>query len=116
MHKLVILIEASENWPEGEEHWPEFLRQAESMPGLRREATSQVEFFVFGQTPYVRMHELYFDSRQEAEQAMTSLPGRLAGGLLQQMTGGQMTLFIAEHKEDELANIRKFRPAEEASR
>ena len=54
-------------------------------------------------------------STQAAEEAMTSNYGRRAGILLQQMTGGQMTLFIAEHKEDEITNIRKYHQSDESS-
>jgi hypothetical protein len=40
---------------------------------------------------------------------MSSPDGQAAGGLLQQMTGGRMSLFIADHKEDDLENIRRYR-------
>lgn len=115
MHKLVILIESVPDWENFEDNWPEFLHQVEEMPGLRREATSRVEDFLYGQVPYVQVHELFFDSLVEAQQAMASPSGRNAGRLLQEMTAGRMTLFIAEHKEDDLDNIRKFkeRPDEE---
>jgi uncharacterized protein (TIGR02118 family) len=109
MHKLVILIEEVENWRDFENLWPEFLHQAEEMPGLRREATSHVEEFIFGAKPVVQVHELFFDSLEAAQQAMVSPSGRAAGRLLQQMTRGNLTLFFAEHKEDELENIRKYK-------
>jgi hypothetical protein len=111
MHKLVILIEASEEWQAGEDTWPEFLHQVESMPGLRRETTSRVDRHLLG-AQYVLAHELYFDSLPEAERAMASPQGRLAGGLLQRMTGGKVALFFADHKEDELKNILKYRKPE----
>jgi hypothetical protein len=109
MHKLVILIGQVDNWRDLEDLWPEFLHQAEEMPGLRREATSQVEEFIFGTKPVVRVHELFFDSLEAAQQAMVSPSGRAAGRLLQQMTQGNLTLFFAEHKEDDLENIRKYK-------
>lgn len=112
MHKLVILIEASEQWQDGEKKWPEFLHQAEEMPGLLREATSQVETFLFGTTTYLKMHELFFQDQTAVEHAMASDRGRAAGKLLQQMTGGHMTLYIAEHREDDIANIRQYRSTE----
>ena len=111
MHKLVILIEAIEEPQELEELWPQFLHHVEEMPGLKREATSRVERFLFGETVYGQMHELFFDSRTQLEMALNSPPGREAGRLLQQMTGGRMTLFFAEHKEDDLENIRKYKQA-----
>jgi hypothetical protein len=109
MHKLVILIEALDNWEAFEDGWPEFLHQVEEMPGLLREATSRVDDFLFGRCAYSQVHELFFETLEEARQAMVSPQGRAAGRLLQQMTGGRMTLFFADHKEDDLTNIRKYR-------
>ncbi len=109
MHKLVILIHPSANWQEKEDEWPEFLHLAESMPGLRREATSRVERFLYGEPAVVHMHELFFETLEQAENAMASIQGRQAGALLQRMSGGRMTLFIADHKEDDIANLLKYR-------
>jgi hypothetical protein len=109
MHKLVILIEPVENMQMFDDMWPEFLHQAEALPGLRREATSRVERFLFGKTAYIQVHELFFDTLAELENALVSTQGQSAGRLLQQMTGGKMALFFAEHKEDDLQNILKYR-------
>ncbi len=48
MHKLVIWIEPLPDWERFEAEWPAFLRLAEALPGLRREATSRVEQFLYG--------------------------------------------------------------------
>jgi len=112
MHKLVILIENLGDWESFESRWPQFLHLAEKMPGLRREATSRVERFLFGKTTYSQVHELFFDSLSQTEAALTSPQGREAGRLLQQMTGGRMALFIAEYKEDDINNIRKYTQGE----
>ncbi len=108
MHKLVIWIEPLPDWERFEAEWPEFLHLAEALPGLRREATSRVEQFLYGNARCRWVHELFFDSLAEAESALASSQGQAAGRRLQQMTGGRMTLFLAEHKEDDLANIKKF--------
>ena len=113
MYKLVILFEALEDWAAFDAQWPQFLHLAEEMPELRSEATSRVERFLYGQTVYGRMHELFFDSLEAAEGAMASLHGREAGRLLQQMTGGRMSLFLAEYKHDDLENIRKYKPKDD---
>lgn len=113
MYKLVILIEALEDWQAFETGWPDFLHHAERMPGLRREATSRVDGMLYGQTGYAMMHELFFDSAEAAQQAMSSPHGRQAGKTLQMITGGKMTLFFADHKEDALENIRKFQQSAE---
>jgi hypothetical protein len=109
MHKLVIWIEPLADWSSFEAEWPEFLRLAETLPGLRREATSRVEQFLYGEARCRWIHELFFDSLAEAEYAMASTQGQAAGRRLQQMTGGRMVLFLAEHLEDDLDNILKFR-------
>jgi uncharacterized protein (TIGR02118 family) len=108
MHKLVILIERLDDEAALDNAWPQFLHLAERMPGLRRESTSRVEDYLYGSSPVALVHELYFDSLEAAQAAMTSPAGRAAGRLLQAMTGGRMALFFAEHQEDELENIRKF--------
>jgi uncharacterized protein (TIGR02118 family) len=108
MHKLVILIDPPEDWMRFEIAWPDFLRLAESMPGLQREATSRVERMLYGSCIYGQVHELYFDSQAEAEAALASPQGQAAGRVLQQITGGNMTLFLADHKEDDMENIRKY--------
>ena len=114
MHKLVIMIHASENWQENEKEWPKFLHLVEDMPGLCREATSRIERFLYGEAQVVHMHELFFETQAEAEDAMASAQGRSAGALLQRMSDGHMTLFIADHKEDDLVNIRKYKSPDES--
>jgi len=108
MHKLVILIEPLDDWDSFEEAWPTFLHLVETMPALQREAISRVEGFLFGEIPFAQMHELFFEDLKVAQEAMASEQGRAAGKLLQAMTGGRMTLFFADHKEDDLENIQKF--------
>jgi uncharacterized protein (TIGR02118 family) len=110
MHKLVILIEPLEDWAAFEEAWPKFLHLVEAMPGLKREASSRVSLPLFGK-PYARVHELFFDSLSAVQAAMASENGRAAGRLIQQITSGKLALFIADHQEDDLDNIREFQTA-----
>jgi uncharacterized protein (TIGR02118 family) len=109
MHKLVIWIEPLEDWARFESDWPSFLRLVESLPGLKREATSRVEQFLYGAAQCRWVHELFFDTLAEAESALASPQGQAAGRRLQQITGGHVSLFLADHKEDHLANILKYR-------
>jgi uncharacterized protein (TIGR02118 family) len=113
MYKLVILIEPLDDTSAFESSWPDFLHHSERMPGLRREATSRVDAMILGQIPVAFMHELFFDNQASAQQAMTSLHGRQAGKVLQEITQGKMTLFFADHKEDEMENIRRYQSPEE---
>ena len=111
MVKLVILIEPLDDWDRFEEAWPLFLHYAEEMPGLQREAASQVEAMLYGNSSYIQMHELFFESSEAAQEAMTSSAGQAAGRLLQQITGGKLVLFFADYKEDDIANLRSFQQA-----
>ena len=108
MHKLVILIEQIENEAQFDEMWPEFLHISERMPGLKKEATCRVENNLFGAFQPAIMHEIFFDSLDDLHQAMSSPEGRIAGELLQRMTDGRLVLFIADHKEDDIDNIRSY--------
>ena len=111
MHKLVILIEEMANQEQFDQMWPEFLHLSESMPGLIKEATCRVDSTIYGgYQPYL-IHELYFESMDAIQQAMSSTQGQAAGAYLQRMTGGKMSLVIADHKEDDLENIRRYQEA-----
>ena len=95
MHKLVILIEQQVDRNMFDTLWPQFLHWVEKMPGLVRESSSETVKFLFGRTYYMKMHELYFETILE-------------GKLLQKISRGHMTLFLAEHKEDTLENIQEY--------
>ena len=107
MYKLIILIEAQENTKFFNKGWPEFLALAEVMPGLIREVTSRVDRVLHGERAVEMVHELYFASLKSATDAMHSLEGERAGQLLQEITGGKVTLMLADHSQDELSNIRR---------
>jgi hypothetical protein len=105
VYKLVILIAKPVDPPEFRARWPEFLRLAETLPGLRRQVSSPVTQFLSGEQVFTQVHELFFITQQAAKSAMASLAGQQAGKLLQSITGGQMILFIARHIEDNLEDI-----------
>ena len=109
MHKLMILIEDTVNQEEFEGGWPSFLKLVESLPGLRREATTNVENLVFGRFTYQIIHELFFDKMDDTRAAMSTEAGREAGKILQQITQGKLTILFADHKEDIPENILKYR-------
>ena len=108
MYKLVILIKPLEDMDSFEENWPRFLHSVEKMPGLVYETTSRVDKILYGDEEIAQIHELFFESQKEAVTAMSSPEGRKAGKILQQITGGRIGLFFADHKGDDLENIRKF--------
>lgn len=111
MFKLVIIVEAQDDMAYFEARWPEFLRQAEQMPGLIQETFSPVHAVIYGDFQPAVIHELHFESRQDLRAAMDSPEGQAAGHVLQQITDGRVTLLFADHLEDKLENIRGLKQA-----
>jgi uncharacterized protein (TIGR02118 family) len=109
MYKLMILIPPEITGPAFDEAWPEFLHNAERMPGLVREASIRVITQLSGNCPVGLAHELFFESQQDLHAAMSSPEGESAGQILQQITQGKMTLLMAEHREDDIENLRQYR-------
>ncbi len=112
MHKLIILIESTAT-PDFHVFWPRFLHAAENMPGLKRESTSRVNQVLYGEMQCALIHELYFDSYPALQVGLASESGKEAGRLLQEMTAGRVRLLIADHSEDDLENIRKYKALEQ---
>jgi len=106
MVKLLIMIDTPQDAALFEQSWPEFLHQAETMPGLRRESTSRVNSILFGDSLTGMIHELFFDSLEALKAAMASPQGQTAGQTLQRITQGRMSLLLAQHTEDNLDRIR----------
>jgi len=112
MYKLMILIPPTLEGPAFDDGWPKFLHNAERMPGLIREATVRVTSQLFGDHPVGIVHELFFADQAALQDAMSSSEGLAAGQILQQLTQGKMTLLIAEHREDDIENLRQYRQDE----
>jgi uncharacterized protein (TIGR02118 family) len=108
MYKLVILIESDVNEKSLNDLWSQFLHNVEQMPGLLKETTSHIDRILYGDHKCSLIHELYFNSMETLQEAMSSPSGCIAGEVLQKMTGGKMTLLLADHREENLVNIRKF--------
>ncbi|MEX2144219.1 MAG: hypothetical protein WD740_06465 [Anaerolineales bacterium] len=107
MYKLVILIHPQDHSAEFDQRWPEFLAKAERMPGLRREVTARVDRVLHGTAAAHLIHELHFSSLTAATDAMASPEGQSAGQLLQEISGGKLTLLLADHLQDELSHIHR---------
>lgn len=116
MYKLVILIETPQDLPLADrsfdDQWPQFLHLVEQIPGLLRETTSRVNRVVYGRGEFNLIHELFFESLEELQRGLASPEGQKAGRVLQQMTGGRVTLLFADHKQDEMDNIRKYKKSQ----
>ncbi len=103
MYKISIFL-----YPPLEHHeerfqqdWQKFMGLAEKMPKLRRETVSEVQKFLFGSNihRYAKIHELYFDTREDLDAALNSPEGQATGEWLHEFAFGRFSLIIAEHKE-----------------
>jgi uncharacterized protein (TIGR02118 family) len=108
MYKLIILIEPPTDPAAFDESWPEFLHQAENMPGLIREAAVRITDTLFGTQQFHVIHELFFNTQADLRTAMSSPEGQASGQTIQRITGGKLTLLVAEHREDDIENIKKY--------
>jgi hypothetical protein len=107
MHKVIILIGELEDPEKFEASWPWFLHLAERMPGLQREVTSRTSHQIFGDFRCSLVHELHFNTEQEAREALRTPEGQAAGQTLQNITHGNAVILLAQHQEDTLDNIRE---------
>ncbi|MBN2045528.1 MAG: hypothetical protein JW757_10950 [Anaerolineales bacterium] len=111
MFKLIILIQPEIDKEIFFNGWPDFLSHAELMPGLERIVSAPVHAYLTGDYRPLIVHELIFETRPALEKALASQHGVAAGKLLQQITGGAVTLMTAAHMEDSGENLRKIRSA-----
>jgi uncharacterized protein (TIGR02118 family) len=114
MYKLVILFFPPFAWASFESGWQKFLGLAEQMPGLRKEMVSDIDELVFGPKTmsYKKIHELYFDSREDLDTALNSEEGQKAGQWLHSFTQGRFILMVAKHME---ANPNEFKKPKRGS-
>jgi len=113
MYKLVIVFLQSFTAPEAfATGWQKFLGLVEQMPGLRKEVITETDEVIFGppNERYRKMHELYFDSREDLDAALRSEAGQNAGRWLQAFTQGQFVLMISRHMEATPEEFKKLQP------
>lgn len=106
MYKIMLMIPRRVNFGVFDDRWPEFLHLAEQMPGLERESTTLIQEDVYGQGLYSRVYEFFFPDKTALLRGLTSPAGEKAGQVIHEITAGQVTILIAEHKEDQLTHIR----------
>ncbi|RMF49060.1 MAG: hypothetical protein D6755_02900 [Anaerolineae bacterium] len=102
MYKLVIIVPRQSVIHSLQEHWPKFLHLAERMPGLVRESHTRPHTYLYGMQRLELIQEFYFPDLPALEAALLSDVGQAAGSMLQEITGGRVTVLIAEHMEASL--------------
>lgn len=104
MVKLTILYRTPVNDPTFDERYIKNLALMEKMPGIVRQQANVVLGSPSGQSPYSRILELYFDSMETLDQALTSPQGRAAGLDLMGFAGREVEMIFADVYEDFLSS------------
>ncbi len=100
MVKLSLLYFQPEDQPDFEEHYIANLALLERMPGIRRRQAGMVFGSPRGKSPYYRILEFYFDSRDALDEALRSPEGQAAGADLMRYAGKRVELVFSEVFED----------------
>ncbi len=105
-YQLLILIPITVEIQSFDEGWPEFLKAAESMPGLIKESILRIDNCIYGQNFLRRIYSFSFGDQDSLKNALLSTPGEKAGDVLHRITQGNMILLSGEYQADEIENIR----------
>ena len=101
MHKLTLLFRTPPDVPKFEEDWAhKFVPVVEKMPGILRIEVSNVEGGPDGPSPFYKVHEFYFESREAMDKAMNSEKGARAGMALNAIAKGLFTILFSDVLED----------------
>ena len=93
MVKLTILYRTPVSAADFETRYNQNLAFMEKMPGIKRRQACVVWGNPAGNSPFARILELYFDSRDDLDKALLSPEGRQAGGDLMQFARDSELLF-----------------------
>ncbi len=103
MYKLILIFKKTDedNLDFIEHRWShEFVPLAERMPALQRVSISRVTKSISPEADVHLIHELFFDSLEDLDQAMKSEVGQQAGRLLMEFASQAVQVYFAEHAED----------------
>src|SRR5262249_28456870 len=100
MIKLIILFRQPEDTADFETRYNQNLALMEKMPGIHRRQGCLVFGGPAGKSPYYRLLELYFDSRDALDMALRSTEGRAAGTDLMQFASNNVELLFCDVYED----------------
>ena len=101
MYKLTILFRTPPDISKFEHDWAHtFVPFAEAMPGILRVEVGTVDGGPDGPSPFHKIHEFYFESRETMDKAMNSEKGTRAGIALNTLAKGSFTIMFADVLED----------------
>lgn len=77
-----------------------FIRLAEKLPGIKREAVSRIYAAPSEEVECYLLHEFFFENREALRAAMLSLEDQATGKALISFAGDLVTIIFAEHFEE----------------
>lgn len=101
--KLAILFKHPSNAEQFEVDYVQNLALLEKLPGIIKRQANVVLGTPMGKSPYCRALELYFDSFEALDAAMTSPAGKNAGQQLMKSVGNLVEIMFTDVFEDDTA-------------
>lgn len=98
--KLVLLFKKPSNEDDFEDYYVRNLALLEKLPGIMRRQANIILGSPSGNSPYYRILELYFETFEALDAAMTSAAGVMAGQQLMKSVGNQVEIMFAEVFDD----------------
>ncbi len=101
MVKFSILFRKPDDLEAFENIYQDFLALIERMPNVRRRQANTVLGSPFGESPYYRILEVYFDDYAILNTSLLSPAGQEAGGELRRLHPGSFEMFFADVYEED---------------
>jgi uncharacterized protein (TIGR02118 family) len=100
MVKFSILFRKPDDLEAFENIYQDFLALIERMPEVKRRQANTVLGSPFGESPYYRVLEVYFDDYAILNSSLLSPAGQEAGGELRRLPAGSFEMFFADVYEE----------------
>ena len=101
MIKFIILFEQPDDADEFENVYQDFLALVERMPNILRRQVVHITSSPQGAPQYYRILEVYFESQQAQNDALTSPVGQEAGKEIGKLPSGSVKLLFADVYEED---------------
>jgi uncharacterized protein (TIGR02118 family) len=106
MVKFSILFRKPDDLEAFENIYQDFLALIERMPEVKRRQANTVLGSPFGESPYYRVLEVYFDDYAILNSSLLSPAGQEAGGELRRLLAGSFEMFFADVYEEDGASTK----------
>lgn len=99
MVKFTILFQTPAQLESFENAYNDFLALIERMPNIKRRQVNAVLGSPSGESPYYRILEVYYETKEAMQESLTSTLGQEAGAELRRFAGKFEMLFADVYEE-----------------